>query len=204
MAILRSISVGSCALVVVAAMLATEAAAEAVRTSFTVDANTTALYLFKEGMGTTCANAVTGGPAATFYGANWVPGRQYYAAATDSGYVQIADNAALRPATAMTAEAWVKLNQAGGYAVCKDGNYLLLVGTAITAYFHVNNAWQSFSGSLPVPGKRRAAAKWTARSTRFASRISPGPSRRFIPRPRPRKPPRPRATLYPTGISRSG
>ena len=69
MAILRSIYVCSCSLVIVAAMLATQAAAEAVQTSLTVDANTTALYLFKEGTGTSSACEEAGVPAAVFNGA---------------------------------------------------------------------------------------------------------------------------------------
>ncbi len=68
--------VGLCTLVVVAALLDTRAAAEAVQTSLTVDANTTALWLFKEGTGTTSANAKSGGPVANLNGTNWVMGRQ--------------------------------------------------------------------------------------------------------------------------------
>jgi hypothetical protein len=146
----RSTHVCLCLLVITLGTLIGEAAAESVPVSMTVDANTAGLWLFKEGTGTTSACAVTGMPAATFMGANWVPGRQYYAASTDSGYVLIADNAALRPKTAMTAEAWIKLNQPGGYVVCKDGNYLLLCGSTVTAYFHVAGGWQSFSGVQPL------------------------------------------------------
>ena len=47
-----------CSLVVVAAVLAARAAAEPVQVSPTVDANTTALYRFKEGTGTTTASGV--------------------------------------------------------------------------------------------------------------------------------------------------
>jgi hypothetical protein len=150
MAIRRSVGVYACALILAVAMLAAEAAAEPVQVAMTVDANTTALYLFNEGTGATTACAVTGVPSATFYGANWVPGRQAYAASTDAGYVGISDNAALRPITAITVEAWVKLNYPEGYVVCKNGNYLLCLGETVTAYFAVSG-WQSFSGTLPIP-----------------------------------------------------
>ncbi len=61
MAILRGICISSCSLLIAGALLATEAAAEAVQVSMTVDANTTALYRFREGSGTTSANDVSGG-----------------------------------------------------------------------------------------------------------------------------------------------
>ena len=142
----------SCALaLMMVTTLAAPAAAESVQTSFTADANTTALWLFKEGTGTTAANSVTGAPAATLSGATWVVGRQYYAIATDSGYADIADNTAVRPTTAITVEAWVKLKQPGGYLACKNGSYLLTVGRNVSASFVVNaNGWQSISGTLPV------------------------------------------------------
>ena len=143
--------IGSCALAFLAAVLATPAAAESVQTSFTVDSNTTALWLFKEGTGTTTANAVSGGPTGTLHGASWVVGRQYYAVATGSGYVDIPDGSAVRPATAFTVEAWVKLNQPGGYLACKNGSYLLMVGKNVSAEFMVNTSgWQALNGTLPV------------------------------------------------------
>ena len=131
--------------------LSGRAAAEAVQVSPTVDANTTALYRFKEGVGTTTACEVAGVPAGTFNSAIWVPGRQYYAAATGPGYVTIADNAALRPQNAITVEVWVKLQQSAGDLVCKNTVYLFRLGTTVSAYFYVGGAWRSFSGHLPVP-----------------------------------------------------
>ena len=89
------------------------------QTSFTVDSNTTALWLFKEGTGTTTANAVSGGPIGTLHGASWVVGRQYYAVATGSGYVDIPDGSAVRPATAFTVEAWGQAGSARGYLACR-------------------------------------------------------------------------------------
>ncbi len=156
MRMLRLACVGSCSLAILGAVLAARAAAEPVQTSFTVDANTTALWLFKEGTGTTSANAVSGAPAATFYGANWVMGRQYYAVATDSGYVDINDGSAVRPATAITVEVWAKLQQPGGYLACKNGSYLLTVGRNVSAEFSVGNGWQAVSGTLPI-----SMGQWT-------------------------------------------
>ena len=101
-------------------MLVARAAAEPVQTTFTVDANTTSLWRFTEGTGTTSANDVTGKPVINVGSDNWVPGRQYYALAMDAGlesnasYAYAADDASNRPRTAMTVETWVKLNYGGG------------------------------------------------------------------------------------------
>ncbi len=84
--ILRSICAYFCSLVVAATILASWAAAsEAVQTTFTADSHTTALYLFREGSGTTSANELGGGKPINVNNATWVPGRQYYALATDTG-----------------------------------------------------------------------------------------------------------------------
>jgi hypothetical protein len=132
-------------------VLAAQAAAEPVQTSFTADANTTGLWLFKEGTGTSSACEVPGAPAATLNGASWVMGRQYYAVATDSGYVAIPDGPAVRPAKAFTAEVWVKLQRPGGYVLCKNGSYLLTVDSTVSASFGVGKGWQAVNGVLPVP-----------------------------------------------------
>jgi hypothetical protein len=141
----------SCSLAVVAVVLAARASAEPVQTSLTVDANTAGLWLFKEGTGTTSVCEVSGVPAATLNGASWVMGRQYYAVATDSGYVSIPDNTAVRPANAFTAEVWVKLQRPGGYVLCKNGSYLLTVDSSVSASFSVGKGWQAVNGVLPVP-----------------------------------------------------
>ena len=106
------------------------------QTTFTKDANTAGLWLFKEGSGTSTANEMgPTHPQGTFQGAVWAMGRQYYAAALDQGYVQILDETALHPSTAITVEAWVKAQQSGGYIVCKNGNYFLTLGGPVTATF---------------------------------------------------------------------
>jgi hypothetical protein len=122
----------------------------------TVDANTTGLWLFKEGTGTTSVCEVPGVPGATLNGASWVMGRQYYAVATHSGYVAIPDNAAVRPADAITVEVWIKLQRPGGYALCKNGSYLLNVGSNVRARFDVGTGWESVNGALPV-----SMGQWT-------------------------------------------
>jgi len=141
----------ACALAVIGVVLGAQAAAEPVQTSLTVDANTTGLWLFKEGTGTTSACEVSRVPAATLNGATWVMGRQYYAVATHSGYVAIPDCAAVRPADALTAEVWVKLQRYGGYVLCKNGSYLLNADRTVNARFNVGKGWQGVRGSMPVP-----------------------------------------------------
>ena len=139
-------------LAVVAAVLTAPAAAEPVQVSPTVDANTTALYRFKEGTGTTTACQVTGVPAGTFYGgAGWVPGREYYAVVTGPGYVRIPSTAAFNPANALTVETWVKLEQSAGDLICKNTVHMIRLGKTISAYFYIDGNWRSFSGHLPVP-----------------------------------------------------
>ena len=163
---LRFACVCSCSLALMAAMHTDWAAAEPVQTSLTVDANTTALYLFKEGTGTSSACEEAGVPAAVFHGApNWVPGRQYFAVATDSGYMTVADNEALRPVTAITIEAWVKLAHPGGDLIVKEGAYFFRVGETITADFAVGgSSWTAIKGKSPVP-----AGQWTHLAITFDS-----------------------------------
>ena len=145
-----------CSLAVVIAALAARAAAEPVQVSPTVDANTTALYRFKEGTGATTACQVTGGPVGTFYSAGWAPGREYYAAVTGPGYVKMLDAAALRPTTALTVEVWVKLEQSAGDLICKNSVYMLRLGKTIGAWFYIDGVFRYFTGRLPVP-----TGQWT-------------------------------------------
>ena len=152
-------------------MVSTPAAAESVQTTFTVDANTTALYLFKEGTGTTTAHETvltSPQPAnGTLVGAVWAMGRQYYAVATDQGYVQIADSTALEPTSAITVEAWVKLQQSTGYVVCKNGNYFLTVGGTVAATFTVDGSNRNVNGVINVPTGQwvHLAMTWLKTST---------------------------------------
>ena len=141
-----------CSLVIVATVLTTQAAAEAVQWSMTVDANTTGLWLFKEGTGTNSACSVTGMPAGVLTNtAPWVPGRNYSAVACYPGYVAIADNAGERPATAITVEGWFKFERRTGYPICKNGVYLMWVGQTVCASFYVDGGWREVDGNLPVP-----------------------------------------------------
>lgn len=169
MRLLRPASIFSYSLAIVTLLLTARAAAEPVQTSFTVDANTTALYLFKEGQGTSSACEVGGVPAAVLNGASWVPGRQYYAVAMDSGYVSINDAPAVRPTTAVTAEAWIKLQQSSGDLICKNGTYLLRLGSSITATF-----WR-VGGSMSVTGVHSVPiGKWTHLAITYDSATQTG------------------------------
>ena len=154
----RFTCVCSCSVMVASAMLVAQAAAEPVQTTFTVDANTTSLWRFKEGTGTTSANDVTGKPVIHVGNDYWVPGRQYYALALDAGsesdtsYAYASDDASLRPQTAMTLEVWGKFNYVTGQLILKNGEYrLTLNGGAIGAMFTVDGGSYSINGVLPVP-----------------------------------------------------
>ena len=131
MCAIRSISICLCSLAVSLAMFVAQAAAEPVQISPTVDANTTALWLFKEGTGTTVPNEVTGGQPINVALGTWVPGRQNYAVATDSasepnhGFVNVLDDASNHPQAAITIEAWVKINYTSGYMVSKNTELLI-------------------------------------------------------------------------------
>jgi hypothetical protein len=147
----RWICLGLYSLTLAATLGAATALAEAVQWSMTVDANSAGLWLFREGTGTTSACEAAGKPAATLSNAAWVPGRNYFAVASNPGYVTIADNSAFRPSTAITVEMWVKLERPTGDLVCKNMVYMLRLGTTITAEFYVDGAWRIVTGSQPIP-----------------------------------------------------
>ena len=155
---LRFISLGVFSLALMATVFSLQAAAEPVQWSMTVDSNTTGLWLFSEGTGTSSACSVTGMPAAVLTStAPWVPGRINSAVACYPGYVGIADNAGERPQTAITVEGWFKLERPTGYPVCKNTCYEMTVGQVVTALFFVNSGTGlSLSGNLPVPTGRWA------------------------------------------------
>jgi len=139
------------ALVLFGAMMPPSAKAEKVQTSFTVDANTNALWKFKEGTGTTSANEVAGMPPFVFSGTSWAVGREYYAAALGTGWMAAAERAELRPRTAITIEFWAKFGVVSGDVVCKNGNYLMRLDETISMYFYTTGETCSISGVTPVP-----------------------------------------------------
>jgi hypothetical protein len=129
---------------------AASAAGEPVPATLTADSATMGLWSFQEGQGERVAGTA-GAPVGTLHGAVWVPGREGYAVATRSGYVSIPDDPALRPAGAITVEAWVKLAQAGGDLVCKNGSYMLRLDGGMRAYLHIGGQWRIVRGQRPVP-----------------------------------------------------
>ena len=124
----------------------------------TVDANTTSLWLFKEGTRATVRNEVTGGQPINVALGTWVPGRENYAVATDSasepnhGFVNVLDDASNHPQTAITIEAWVKINYTSGYMVSKNGSYFFSLGDGVfAANFYVDSTSITATGVSPVP-----------------------------------------------------
>ncbi len=164
----------SCSLVVLLVVLTAQVRAESVQTTFAVDANTTALYLFKEGTGPTVMNEVlTGKPINVGKGA-WVPGRQYYALATaaasesDKSYIYVVDDPSVRPNSAITVEAWVKSRCATGYLVCKNGSFFLSFGDGVfSAEFYADGKSCTASGTHAVPSGQwvHLAATWQRTQT---------------------------------------
>ncbi len=170
MRILCSACACLCPIAIAATVLASWAAAsEQVQTSFTVDANTTALYLFREGTGTTVhhepTTQATQTPDATLNGANWTTGRQYYAVATDAGYMTIPDSTTQRPSTAITVEIWVKLDEPDGDVVVKEQVFFFRLGSTVTCSLAVgSSSWTTFVGTLPIPTRQ-----WTHLAITFDS-----------------------------------
>ena len=121
------------------------------QTTFTKDANTAGLWLFKEGTGTTTANEVSGMPVGTFQSAAWAMGRQYYAVATDAGYLQILYNAAIVPSSAITVEAWIKVQQSAGYLICNNGSFTISMGGPLSVTLWLSGGSITFSGATTVP-----------------------------------------------------
>jgi hypothetical protein len=124
---------------------------EPAQRALTADAHTTALYLFKEGEGATTAAEV--GPSASLRGAEWAIGRNYFAAATGSGYVGVPDSPATRPAAGLTVEVWAKFDKVGGDLICKNGAYMLRLGSSMEALVSVGGGWKTLTGSLNIPAK---------------------------------------------------
>ncbi len=161
---LRSACACFCPLVVAATVLASWAAAsEAVQLTFTADGHTTALYLFTEGTGTTVHHTPVPtmstsqqAPDGSLVGAYWAMGRQYYAVATDQGYVSINACTAVCPTSAITVEAWIKPQQSTGYVLSKNGSYLLSLSDGTIGVTLWITAETSCSGNLLVP-----AGQWS-------------------------------------------
>ena len=112
---------------------------------------------------------VSGGKPINVGKGTWVPGRQYYALATDSAsendksYIYVVDDASVRPKTAITVEAWVKLKYTSGYLVCKNGSFFLTLGDGVfSAEFITDGTSCTASGvrSVPVGQWVHLAATW--------------------------------------------
>ncbi len=83
-------------------------------------------------------------------------GRQYYAVATDQGYVSINACTAVCPTSTITVEAWIKPQQSTGYVLSKNGSYLLSLGGGTIGVTLWITAETSCSGNLLVP-----AGQWS-------------------------------------------
>ena len=145
-----------CSFAIVVAVMTAQATAEPVQATFSADAHTTGLWLFKEGQGADSACEVKGMPPAVLRGATWVPGREGFALAMHSGYVAIADNPAMRPEKGFTVEAWVKLARAGGDLFCKNSVYMIRLGGTMKGLVGVDGKWQTVEGRRNVP-----TGRWT-------------------------------------------
>ena len=143
-----------CSVALAVAMTAWPAAAEPVQTALTADAATVGLWRFQEGEGDRVA--AVAGPAATVHGATWVPGREGFALALDSGYLSIPDDPAIKPEKAITIEIWVKFQRAGGDLISKNRGILLRPGGTMDARLNIDNSWRNIRGRHPIP-----IGRWT-------------------------------------------
>ncbi len=99
----------------------------------------------------------TQAPDGSLVGGYWAIGRQYYAVATDQGYVSINACTAICPTNAITVEAWIKPQQSTGYVVCKNASYYLnLSDGVVNVYLWLSSGGASCSGNLLVP-----AGQWS-------------------------------------------
>ncbi len=94
----------------------------------------------------------TQAPDGSLVGAYWAMGCQYYAVATDQGYVSINACTAVCPTSAITVEAWIKPQQSTGYVVCKNGSYCFTLGDGtISVILWLSGGEATYSGNLLVP-----------------------------------------------------
>ncbi len=158
----------SCALGVAFAIAASPVGAEPVQTTLTADANTVGLWRFQEGQGDRSA-CEGGAPAAVLRGATWVPGRDGFALAMQSGYVMVPDHPSIRPEHGFTAEVWVKLNKSEGDLICKNSVYMIRLGGGMTGLIGVDGRWQTVHGRRTVP-----LGRWTHLAITYDSATKTG------------------------------
>jgi len=149
---LPSLVIGLAAVLTIAA----RAAAEPVPAVPTADAATLGLWKFQEGQGDRVA-CEGKAPAGKIHGAEWVPGRDGFALATQAGWMDIPDDPALRPEKAITVEVWAKLAKGSGDLICKNGGYLLRLHDTLGGVIYTADGKSlTVQGSQPLP-----LGRWT-------------------------------------------
>ncbi|MHA1574330.1 MAG: LamG-like jellyroll fold domain-containing protein [Alphaproteobacteria bacterium] len=122
------------------------------------DEHTRLLLHLDEGRGSVVLDASRNGLQGELHGARWNVGRFGYGLAFDGSgvYLDVPNAPPLCPRKAVTVEAWLKLDRAGGDAVCKNMSYLMRIEGSLRAYFYIDGKWRILEGQTAIP-----LHKWT-------------------------------------------
>ena len=146
------------ALVIVAG-LGRWASAEPVDLSkpFQVDKDTICLFHLDDAAGGAVRDAVPGGKSGRVQEPLTAEGK--FAGAlnceADKGWADVTDLTKTEGLGAITVECWVKFrDRAAGDVICRGGQYMIRVSTAVTASFWIDGDWRYVRGNRSVPVDR--------------------------------------------------
>jgi len=82
------------------------------------------------------------------------------------GWIDVPDRPETAPQDGITVECWVKFRKrAGGDIICRNGGYMIRVGSTIRAMFGIDGTWRSISGATAVP-----VGRWTHLAITYSPR----------------------------------